>query len=115
MIEYKQVILVRRDLKLSKGKTGSQVSHASVEATLKSDSNKVKAWRNKGMKKVILKVDNEKELLGYKKLADEMKLTNFLVRDAGRTELKPGTLTCLAIGPDEVKKINSVSGELQML
>ena len=44
-----------------------------------------------------------------------MKLVNFLVRDAGRTELKPGTLTCLSIGPDEIKKINSVSGELKML
>ncbi len=115
MSEYKQVILVRKDLKLSKGKMSSQVSHASVEATLKSDQNKVKSWRSKGMKKVVLKVENEKELLKYKKLADELGLVNTLVKDAGRTELKPGTLTCLAIGPDLIEKVDKVSKDLKMV
>lgn len=115
MTEYKQVIIVRKDLKLSKGKLSAQVSHASVETTLKSDSEKVKAWQNKGMKKVVLKVDNESELIKYKKYADEMGLINALIRDAGKTEIKPGTITCLGIGPDTEKKIDSVTGKLDML
>jgi peptidyl-tRNA hydrolase, PTH2 family len=115
MGEYKQVILVRKDLKLSKGKLSSQVSHASVEATLKSDTNKVKSWRGKGMKKVILKVDNEKELLKYKRFADELGLVNALIRDAGKTELKPGTVTCLGIGPDLISEVDKVSKDLKMV
>ena len=56
-MDYKQVILVRTDLKMSKGKVAAQVAHASTEATLRSDDQKIKAWRAKGMKKVVLKVD----------------------------------------------------------
>ena len=53
----KQVILVRNDLRMPKGKLSSQVAHASLEAALK--SNKLKEWRSKGTKKVILKVKDE--------------------------------------------------------
>ena len=115
MSEYKQVIIVRKDLKLSKGKTSSQASHASVEAVLKSDKDKVKAWRIKGMKKVILKVDSRKDLFKYKKMADELNLVNAVIKDAGRTEIKAGTVTCLAIGPDLKEKIDRVSKDLKML
>ena len=73
----KQVILVRKDLKLSPGKLASQVSHASVEAVLKSSKAKINEWRDFS-KKVILKVQNEKELIKFKKLADKFKLVNAL-------------------------------------
>lgn len=115
MSEYKQVILVRKDLKLSKGKMSSQVSHASVEATLKSDKDKVRFWRDKGMKKVVLNVENQKELFKYKKLAGDLGLVNAVIRDAGRTEIKAGTVTCMAIGPDLVEKVDKVSKELKMV
>jgi len=115
MSEYKQVILVRKDLKLSKGKMSSQVSHASVEATLKSDKDKVRFWRDKGMKKVVLNVENQKELFKYKKLAGDLGLVSAVIRDAGRTEIKAGTVTCIAIGPDLVSKIDKVSKELKMV
>ena len=110
----KQVILVRKDLKLSPGKLSAQVSHASVEAVLKSDKEKVNEWRNFS-KKVILKVKDEKELLNFKKLADKEKLVTALIKDAGRTEVKPGTITCLAIGPDEDEKIDKITGKLKIL
>jgi len=110
----KQVILVSKALKLSKGKLASQCSHASVEAVLKSDKKKVEEWR-KFSKKVILKVEDEKELLKFKKSADENKLINALIKDAGLTEIPPGTITCLAIGPDEDKKIDKITGKLKML
>ena len=110
----KQVILVRKDLKLSRGKLASQCSHASVEAVLKSDKEKKNEWR-KFSKKVVLKVRDEKELLDLKKLADREKLVTALIKDAGRTEIKPGTITCLAIGPDEDKKIDKITGKLKIL
>ncbi len=114
-MEYKQVILVRTDIVMSKGKMAAQVAHASTEATLKSDDQKVKAWRNKGMKKVVLKVKGESELFKFKEFAKDVGVTSALIRDAGKTQLDPGTITCLAIGPDEVKKVDSVSGELKMM
>lgn len=112
---YKQVILVRKDLRMSAGKISAQVAHASTEAAFKSEEEKVKAWRKDGMKKVVLKVKDEEELLKFKQLADKEKLTNALVIDAGRTQLDPGTKTCLGIGPDKEEKINKVSGRLKIL
>lgn len=110
----KQIILVRKDLSLSKGKLSVQVSHASVEAVLKSSKDKINEWR-KFSKKVVLKVSDEKELLKYKKMADEKKLVNALIKDAGLTEIPPGTITCLAIGPDEDEIIDKITGKLKML
>lgn len=112
---YKQVILVRKDLKLPKGKMAAQASHASVDAVLKCDRRIVELWRKEGGKKVILEVEDDKELLKYKQIADDAGLKTALVIDAGRTVLKPGTMTCLGIGPDAEKNIDVVSGKLKML
>ena len=68
-MELKQVILVRKDLKLSKGKMAAQVAHASLEAAMNSDKDKVNEWKSEGMKKVVLKVEDETELLDYLQLA----------------------------------------------
>ncbi len=114
-MSYKQVILVREDLKLPKGKLGAQCSHASVDATLKSDKKIVDLWKREGGKKVVLKVKDEKELLKYKRLADELGLKTALIKDAGHTVLEPGTITCLGIGPDLEEKIDKVSGKLKMM
>ncbi len=113
--DYKQVILVREDLKMSAGKLGAQVGHASVEATLKSDKAKIEQWRRHGMKKVVLAVKDERELLGYKTDAARSKLINALIKDEGRTFFKEPTITCLAIGPDKEDKINKVTGHLKVL
>jgi peptidyl-tRNA hydrolase, PTH2 family len=115
---YKQVILIRTDLKMSKGKTAAQASHAAVEASLKSKKkNRItfSAWRLSGMKKVVLKVANQKDLYKYKQEADDGGLTTAVIADAGMTELKPGTVTACAIGPAEDTKIDKVTGKLQTL
>jgi PTH2 family peptidyl-tRNA hydrolase len=111
----KQAILVRQDLKMSKGKMSAQVSHGSVEAVLKSDRSKVEDWRYQGMKKIVLKVKDEKELFEYKKLAEKEKLVTALIKDAGLTEFKEPTITCLAIGPDEEEKINKITKNLKLI
>ena len=115
MGKYKQVILLRQDLRLPMGKAGSQVAHASVDAVLKSGRKIVDLWRKEGGKKVILKVKDEKELLKFKQMAEDIGLKAALIMDAGRTVLEPGTITCLGIGPDLEEKIDMVSGKLKMM
>jgi PTH2 family peptidyl-tRNA hydrolase len=115
MAEYKQVILVRHDLKLTKGKMAAQVSHASVESLLKSHVDDRDAWRAQGMKKVVLKVKDLKELLECRRKAEDAGLVVALITDAGRTQLEPGTTTCLGIGPDKAEKIDKVTGNLQLI
>lgn len=112
-MSLKQVILVRTDLKMDKGKIAAQVGHAVTDSILKSSKEKIEAWRKEGMKKVVLKVKDEKELLEYKKKASG--LVTSLVIDAGRTQVDPGTKTCLAIGPDEEEKIDKITGKLKIL
>src|SRR3989339_1239104 len=112
---YKQVILVRQDLKLPKGKMAVQCSHASVASLVKSHKDDIKKWQLEGMKKVVLKVADLNELLKYKQQAEDLGLVTALIEDAGKTVLEPGTVTCLGIGPDKEEKIDKVSGKLKMM
>ena len=92
----------------------AQASHASVEAVMKSDEETVEEWRQEGMKKSILKVKDEKELIEFKKKAGAAKLKTALVTDAGRTFFKKPTKTCLGIGPDKEEKIDKITGKLHL-
>ena len=114
-MNYKQAIIVRQDLKLPKGKACAQAAHASVEAVLRSDKTLVKEWRNEGMAKIVLKVENEKELLKFNQIAKDAGLVTAVITDAGHTVVEPGTRTCLGIGPDTEEKIDSVISELKLL
>ncbi len=111
----KQVILVRQDLKLPKGKLAAQAAHASVEAVLKSDTSLVKSWRKTGMAKIVLKVKDEKELIKFFQLAKDENITASLITDAGRTVIAPGTKTCVGIGPAEEDEIDSLTKDLKLL
>jgi PTH2 family peptidyl-tRNA hydrolase len=111
----KQVILVRNDLKLPKGKMAAQVAHAAVECVLRSSKSKIDEWHNEGMLKVILKVKDLDELRNYERLARSEKLVTALIADTGRTTVEPGTITCLGIGPDEDVKIDKITGKLKMV
>jgi PTH2 family peptidyl-tRNA hydrolase len=111
----KQVILVRHDLNLPKGKLAIQVAHASTEALLRSHKDDISRWRTGGMKKVALKVDSEKDLFKYKQLAEDAGLITALITDAGKTVVEPGTITCLGIGPAKEEKIDKITGHLKMI
>jgi PTH2 family peptidyl-tRNA hydrolase len=113
-MSYKQVILLRKDLRLAVGKAGAQVAHASTEAALKSSQSNVEAWNADGSKKVVLAVADGKELLEYQQKAKAKGLVAALITDAGHTAIAPGTKTCVAIGPAEEEKIDSVTGKLKM-
>ena len=115
MDKIKQTIIIRQDLKLPKGKTAAQAAHASVEAVLKSNKDLIKRWRMSGMPKIVVKIENEKELYKLNQQAKDLGLITSVITDAGRTVVEPGTTTCMAIGPDFEEKINSLTKNLKLL
>lgn len=111
----KQVIVVRMDLKMSCGKISAQVAHASLEAYLRADPRMREIWRELGAKKVVLKVESLEELEELKRVAEGKGLGVVVIRDAGLTEVEPGTVTCIGVGPDDEAKIDSVFSKLKLL
>ena len=106
---------MRTDIKLSKGKTAAQAAHASIEAYKKSQSEDREEWESTGSKKVVLKVKDIKGLLAIQKDAREASMPFALIKDAGKTEVKPGTVTALGIGPCDEEEIDRITGHLKIL
>jgi len=118
MDEYKQVILIRTDLKMSNGKKCAQACQASVSA---SDLARVKTkniwkkWKQFGQKKVVLKTADMETMKNIYVKVIKQQIPCFLVKDAGLTQLEPGTTTALGIGPALSTKIDEITGDLQLL
>jgi len=115
LTKYKQVIVIRRDLKLGIGKVASQSAHAAVGSMKNVDMDIIEKWENEGSKKIVLKVNSLEELKEIYRKVKDAKLSWFLVKDAGLTQLKAGTITALGIGPVEEKKIDKITGKLKLL
>lgn len=114
MAEYKQIIILRNDLGMSRGKLCSQAAHASVAALEKVGTHTFNAWVSTGMKKVVLKVGSEKELLELFMRAKK-KFPAALIKDAGLTQVDSGTPTCISIGPAEEAGLDHLTGHLKLL
>ena len=112
---YKQTIILRKDIEMSVGKRCVQCSHASLGAYKNTEKSILKKWESEGQKKVVLGVNSKEELINLFKQAKKEKLSCFLVEDAGLTELPEGTITALAIGPDDERKIDRITGGLKLL
>ncbi|MHA1350341.1 MAG: peptidyl-tRNA hydrolase Pth2 [Promethearchaeota archaeon] len=118
MNEYKQVILIRTDLKMGTGKKCAQSCHASVSsADIVRVKNKDvwKKWKNAGQKKVVLKVSSTDDLSEIIQKLGKAEIIYFLVKDAGLTQLSPGTTTALGIGPALSTTLDKITGELKLL
>ncbi len=115
MAEYKQCIIVRDDLKLSKGKLAVQVAHAAVSAYELADDEVREAWKKGGQKKVVLRVATLQELFELKESARKHGLPAALITDAGLTEVPPGTITVLGIGPAGASDLDKITGHLRLL
>ena len=127
--EPKQVIVMRKDLNMRKGKIAAQASHASLGAILNYGSkiyegtlsltieNKaVKEWLEGRFTKVCVSVDSEEELIDIYMKAMHNKVNVKLIKDAGLTEFGGvPTYTCLAIGPDYPENIDKITGHLKLL
>ena len=112
---YKQVIIIRNDLGMKTGKKCVQCAHASLGSYKKTSKSIIKKWESEGQKKVVLEVNSKEELLRLYKQVKKEKIPCFLVEDAGLTELKPGTVTTLGIGPNDEKKLDTITGSLRLL
>jgi PTH2 family peptidyl-tRNA hydrolase len=113
--KFKQVIAVRTDLGMSKGKLAAHGAVSASERVRVIHQHLWKAWFTEGQKKVAVKVASEEELLELRRLAVDLSLPFALIRDAGMTELPPGTTTVIAVGPGSAEKIDKLTGDLKLL
>ena len=109
----KQVIVVRMDVKMGKGKLAGQVAHAAVSAADKSKYRK--EWLSECQMKAVLKCASIEELVGLYERAKRAGLPVELISDAGRTQSPEGTTTCLGIGPAPEEDIDKITGHLKLL
>lgn len=131
-MDIKQVIVMRKDLKMRRGKEIAQGAHASMTFIVKRLEFKGKAgqayeyyeplfskaeylWMENSFKKVTLQVNSEQELIDINTKAQQAGLLSYIITDAGLTEFNGvPTMTCLAIGPDDSEKIDAITGELEL-
>jgi PTH2 family peptidyl-tRNA hydrolase len=115
--KIKQVILVRKDLKMGAGKAAAQASHASLLGYLETVGEYpeiAETWLFEGQTKIILKIKDEKEASEIKKKLRAAKIPFKAVKDAGQTQVPPGTETAIGIGPYYEKEIDKITGELPL-
>ncbi len=131
----KQVIVIRKDLKMRRGKEIAQGGHASMKFLAQKirdvQNNRVtsmagehfpiflsapeEAWLLGKFAKICVRVDTEEELLAIHQKALDAGLVSCLVTDSGKTEFDGvPTNTCIAIGPDEAEKIDVITGNLKL-
>jgi PTH2 family peptidyl-tRNA hydrolase len=117
----KQVIVIRKDLKMNPGKLAAQASHASisflVDRFLKKDtlSKAESIWVEEKFTKICLRVNSEEELIEIYQNAINANLEAVLITDAGLTEFHGvPTKTCVAIGPDFSDKIDKITEKLKL-
>ena len=132
--EAKQVIVMRKDLGMRKGKMIAQGAHASLGGVLMMqdlirgvtavDSSitpehwrrPLSAWLERSFTKVCVSVNSETELMRVYAAAMAARMPVKLITDAGHTEFHGvPTRTCLAIGPYWVDEIDRITGELKLL
>lgn len=111
----KQVIILRKDLNMRKGKMIAQGAHASLMAVHGYELSAISEWLWTGQTKIVVGVNSEEELIQLFELAKAKKLLRSLVKDAGKTEFKEPTYTAVAIGPAEDSELNSITGHLKLL
>ena len=128
-MSVKQVIVVRKDIDMPKGKLAAQVSHASMGAMLqlmRSDDGNAyhfdvkencgaSKWLNGSFTKIVLYCDSLEEMLEIHDKAKENNLNACLIEDEGRTVFNEPTYTCLGLGPDFNEKFDGITSHLKMV
>ncbi|QPG93686.1 hypothetical protein C2857_001717 [Epichloe festucae Fl1] len=121
--ECKLVLVVRTDLGMTKGKIAAQCSHATLacyKALSRSNPDSpqarvLKRWEKRGQAKVAVQIKSEKEMTELRWKALDLGLTAEVIEDAGRTQIDPGSLTVLGVGPGPKSLVDKVTGHLKLL
>jgi PTH2 family peptidyl-tRNA hydrolase len=113
----KQVIVLIKELALTKGKMSVQASHASIGAYKKAKAmhpDIVKAWELGGEKKVAVYVEKTSDLFElFHKIPEAV--PKVVITDAGRTHLEPGTVTCMGLGPYHEDELDKYTRDLKLV
>ncbi|KAM9982133.1 hypothetical protein ACTFIY_004424 [Dictyostelium cf. discoideum] len=115
--DCKQVLVIRTDLGMTKGKIIAQCCHASLGARQKAlkDSKKVlRQWENFGCAKITLKANSKEELVDLRNKAKELGVVSYLVLDSGHTQIPSGSATVLAVGPAPKEAVDAVTKHLKL-
>lgn len=117
-VDYKMILVVRGELRLTAGKTATQVAHAAVMLVLSAQKRAPEAlasWLRAGQKKIVLIVPTLTDLEGIASQARARGIPLAWVEDAGLTEVAPGTRTCIGLGPGSAAQLDPVTGSLTLL
>lgn len=117
-MNFKQVMVVRKDLGMGTGKIAAQVAHAAVMGAERTRTYKREwfdSWFESGQAKVVVKVQSMEELIEVRRRAESLKLPVVQVQDSGLTQIPPGTTTCIGIGPAPVDLVDKVTRDLKLL
>jgi PTH2 family peptidyl-tRNA hydrolase len=115
---FKQVIVVRRDLNMGRGKTAAQAAHAAVAGVHRAGRERpqwLAGWWTDGQPKVVVQVADEDGLAEVCADAEAAGLPVVVINDRGLTQVPAGTATCAAIGPAPAPQVDAVTGELRLL
>lgn len=117
----KQVIIIRKDLNMRRGKECAQSAHAAMAFIVRNSktgwtpTGEESEWLSSGQTKITLQVNSEEELISLYEKAKDLGLHSNIITDAGRTEFGGvPTKTCLAIGPNRAELIDQVTRELKL-
>jgi PTH2 family peptidyl-tRNA hydrolase len=115
--KMQQVIVIRKDLTMRKGKIVAQGSHAALSVVMQNlTDNRVTTWLNENQAKICVYVNSEEELLEVYEKAENQNLLCALIKDEGLTEFNNiPTLTCCAIGPATKEELQDITGNLKLL
>lgn len=118
----KQILVVRKDLNMRKGKLAAQCCHASMSFITRRMQTKEpitevqQVWLDNSFTKICVSVDSEQELIDLYEIANQHKIEAHLITDNGRTEFHGvPTKTCLALGPDYENILDPICGHLKLL
>jgi peptidyl-tRNA hydrolase, PTH2 family len=117
-MDFKQVIVVRRDVNMGTGKIAAQVAHAAVMGAEKAKAHKREwfdSWFKGGQAKVVVKVKSIEDLMEIRRRAEELCLPVVQVQDSGLTQIPSGTITCIGIGPAPSELVGKVTNRLKLL
>ncbi|HLM90616.1 MAG TPA: peptidyl-tRNA hydrolase Pth2 [Thermoplasmata archaeon] len=116
--QYKVVLVLRGELRLTAGKVAVQAAHAAVMLTRAAESRNPAAleqWLREGQKKIALVVPTLADLEQLDRGARAKGIPTVWVEDAGLTEVAPGTRTCLGLGPARASVVDAITGSLDLL